>query len=132
MVGLQSSKSKYNTDGFANKEDFSNLNVHNKYTELLADATNLALADSSISQYKTASKCNAGAKEATRTDMSLPFNIIKTLNYVGYLLIAKRNELSSKNCWTIPHLSAVRMTQLCKSYTKRERTMGQCEENTGT
>ena len=107
---VPSSKTKYNKEGFSKREDFLNLNVHSKYAGLLAEASNLALADNSKSQYKTAIKHIARAEEATGTDMSLPFDITKTLNYVGYLL----GERNCQSKTVGQYLSAVRMLHLCK------------------
>ena len=47
---------KYNIKGFSKPEFFTNMNVETRYVEMLAGATNLALTESSKSQYKTAVK----------------------------------------------------------------------------
>ena len=89
---------------------FDTLGVDSRYTKLLAGATNMALADETKSQYKTAVNHIARVAKALNTDMSLPFDIKKTLNYVGFL-ITERN-CSSKTI--SQYLSALRMYHLCQ------------------
>ena len=106
---ISSSKSKYNTRGFSNDALFSNLNVHEKYTGILCGATNLALAENTKSQYRTAIKRIKRIESDLGKDMSLPFTVGKTLNYVGYLL--EDRKCSSKTA--AQYLSGVRMLHLC-------------------
>ena len=105
-------KLKYNTEGFSKKENFIKLNVNERYTETLAAATNMALAEETKAQYRTAIRHIERAAQILNTDMSLPFNITKTLNYVGYLL--EDRKVSSKT--VSQYLSAVRMLHLCQGF----------------
>ena len=103
-------RTKYNTTGLSERSTFVNLGVNEKYTELLSDAVNLALADNTKSQYKTAIKHIERIEHDLGIDMSLPFTINKTLNYVGYLL-------ENRNCnsnTVAQYLSGIRMLHLCK------------------
>ena len=103
-------KTKYNTHGFAECSTFSNLGVSEQYTHLLSDAVNLALANNTKSQYNTAVKHLERIEKELGLDMSAPFNLTKTLNYVGYLL---DNRGCSAN--TVgQYLSGIRMYHLCK------------------
>ena len=101
---------KYNTVGFSKSEHFRELDVFERYTETLAGASNLALAQNTKSQYKTAVRHIERVTETTGKDMSLPFDLPKTLNYVGYLI--EDRGCSSKTIGQ--YLSAVRMLHLCQ------------------
>ena len=104
------SQIKYHREGFTKKEVFTNLGVNDDYARRLADDTNLALSDNTKSQYKTAIGHIDRAAAKLDTDMSLPFNLTKTLNYVGFLLYDR--EVCSKT--VNQYLSAVRMLHLCQ------------------
>ena len=101
---------KYNTEGFAQSHTFVSLNVNNKYSDLLSGAVNMALANNTKSQYKTAVKHIERVEKELKVDMSLPFTIDKTLNYVGYLMGDR--GCSSKT--VAQYLSGVRMLHLCR------------------
>ena len=83
---MQQTKQKYNTNGFSTEEVFENFEVHAKYVEILSGAANMALAENTKSQYRTAVNHIKRIEKDLKIDMSLPFTIPKTLNYVGYLL----------------------------------------------
>ena len=102
-------QSKYNTVGFSNEGVFETLNVHSKYTKILSGATNMALAENTKSQYRTAVKHIERIQTDLNIDMSLPFTIGKTLNYVGYLL----DDRSCSSKTVAQYLSGVRMLHLC-------------------
>lgn len=89
---------------------FTNLNINTRYAEALAGATNLAISENSKAQYKTAVKHIERISQTLQIDMSLPFDITKTLNYVAYLL--EDRGVSSKT--VSQYLSAVRMYHLCQ------------------
>ena len=88
------------------------MNVHGKYAATLAEATNLALAENSKSQYRTAMKHVDRITETLGIDMSLPFDISKTLNYVGFLL--EDRKCCSKTVGQ--YLSAIRHVHLCQGF----------------
>ena len=87
-----------------------NIGVNKKYTKLLSDAVNLTLIENTKSQYKTAIKHIERIEKELGIDMSLPFTIDKTLNYVGFLL---ENRKCSSNT-VAQYLSGIRMLHLCK------------------
>ena len=103
-------KSKYNTFGFTSEKDLAELNVCEKYITLLSGAANMAIAENTKSQYRTAIRHIQRIESELNVDMSLPFDIRKTLNYVGYLL--EDRKCSSKT--VAQYLCGVRMLHLCK------------------
>ena len=107
-----SNSRKYNDEGFASSEGFSAMGAHPKYCDLLSGATNLALSKQSKAQYKTAVNHIDRVENLLNTDMSLPFTVPKTLNYVGYLLDSR--GCSAKTVGQ--YLSAIRMLHLCKGH----------------
>ena len=105
-------KQKYNAIGFSNEAVFNQFNVHPKYVNTLSGVTNMALAENTKSQYRTAVKHISRIEADLNVDMSLPFNIGKTLNYVGFLM-DDRNCSSKTIC---QYLSGVRMLHLCNGF----------------
>ena len=65
---------------------FCRMNINNDMAEMLAGAANLALAENTKSQYRTAAKHIQRCADHLGQDMSLPFTTGKTFKYVGYLL----------------------------------------------
>ena len=108
----KTNKQKYNTDGWAQKEMFMNLNINEEFAMVLAGSTNLALSENSKSQYKTAARHIQGCEDYLNEDMSLPFTIGKTLKYVGYLFTVRGVKASTVN----QYLSAIRMLHLCQNH----------------
>ena len=80
-----SEKSQYNTKGFANENVFTSLQVSDRFVSILAGAANMAIAENTKSQYKTAIRHISRIESDLQLDMSLPFDLKKTLNCVGYL-----------------------------------------------
>ena len=72
----------------------------------------MALAENTKSQYRTAAKHIERCALETGMDMSIPFTVEKTLNYVGYLLESRKVSSNTAN----QYLSAVRMLHLCNGY----------------
>ena len=107
---VATTKTKYNNEGFANCQIFADIGVTEKYCNLLSDAVNLSLANNTKSQYKTAIRHIERIEADLKIDMSLPFTIGKTLNYVGYLL----EERGCGHNTIAQYLSGVRMLHLCK------------------
>ena len=105
-------KTKYNTEGFAEKATFTGLGVSERYAHLLSNTCNLALAHNTKSQYKTAVKHMERIEKDLSIDMSLPFTIAKTLNYVGYLM----DERGCSSSTISQYLSGVRMLHLCRGF----------------
>ena len=56
----------------------------------MADLVNMALSENSKSQYQTAVNHIERCADYTGMDMSLPFNLAKTYNYVGFLLEVRK------------------------------------------
>ena len=102
--------SKYNREGWTTGQVFQNQGVNTEFTEILAGAANLALTETSKSQYKTAAKHIKRCETYLNVDMSLPFTIQKTLNYVGFLLSVRKVSAGTVN----QYLSGVRMLHLCQ------------------
>ena len=70
----------------------------------------MALTNETKAQYNTALNHIARVEEYTGSEMSLPFDVTKTLNYVGYLL-----EVRGCTAKTVSsYLSALRMLHLCQ------------------
>ena len=103
---------KYNTEGFTQKELFTDLNVHDEYASMLADTANMAVTENTKAQYKTAVKHIQRVAMELNVDMSLPFDLTKTLNYVGFLLYTR--EVSAKT--VNQYLSGVRYLHLCRRH----------------
>lgn len=100
---------KYNNKGFAQPNLFLEMQVSDRYAPILAKSTNMALAENTKSQYRTAVNHVARVEAMLGVDMSPPFDTTKTLNYVGYLL-------EDRNCCanTVDvYLSGLRMWHLC-------------------
>ena len=60
--------------------------VDERYVSALSGAVNMALTENTKSQYRTAVKHIERIEQELGLNMSLPFTIGKTLNYVGFLL----------------------------------------------
>ena len=103
-------KTKYNSSGFTSGNDLLKLDVCEKYTTVLSDAANMAITENTKSQYRTAIKHIERIESKMNIDMSLPFDIGKNLNYVGFLLDDR--QCSSKT--VAQYLSGIRMLHLCK------------------
>ena len=84
--------------------------MNDVYARRLADEVNFALSDNTKSQYNTAVGHIERAASKLDTDMSLPFDLSKTLNYVGFLLYERGVCAKTVN----QYLSAVRMLHLCQ------------------
>ena len=112
MPALPQIKQKYNKNGFSTEDVFSNFEVHAKYVEMLCGAANMALAENTKSQYRTAVNHIRRIEEDLNIDMSLPFTKAKTLNYVGYLLEDRKCSAKTVN----QYLSGVRMLHLCRGF----------------
>ena len=78
---------------------------------MLAKSANLGLAENSKSNYRTAARHIQRCAEYTGIDMSLPFTIEKTLNYVGYLPSVRKVSHGTVD----QYLSGVRMMHLCQN-----------------
>ena len=107
---LAQSKSKYHKGGFTKKELFTDAGVNLDYAVRLAGEVNLALTNNTKSQYNTAVKHIDNTARHLEADMSLPFNLTKTLNYVGYLLYERKVTAKTVG----QYLSGVRMLHLCQ------------------
>ena len=103
---------KYNTEGFVETSVFHELAVSEKYINLLSESANMALTKNTKSQYKTAIRHIERIDSELKLDMSLPFTVGKTLNYVGYLF--ENRGCSAKT--VAQYLSGIRMLHLCKGF----------------
>ena len=103
-----SSKSKYNTTGFATAELFTIMNIHPSFINRLTDAMNLAISENTKGQYRTAVNHVTRCANFTGKSMTFPFDLPKTLNYVGFLLeVRKVKSTTVSQC-----LSALRYVHL--------------------
>ena len=103
-------KTKYNMDGFMDMNVFASLQVSDRYALLLSGAANMAISENTKQQYRTAIKHINRIEEELKIDMSLPFDLGKTLNYVGFLL--RDRGCCAKTVGQ--YLSGIRMLHLCK------------------
>ena len=69
---------------------FNDLNIDQRLTKGLTDSANLAITENTKCQYQTALNHVNRCHEFTRDDMSFPFDIKKTLTYVGFLMEIRR------------------------------------------
>ena len=99
---------KYNGRGFANVELFNELNVDRRFGSTLAKAANMAIAENTKSQYKTAWNHVVRCSKFTETMMEIPFTLTMTLSYVGYLMEVREVSASTIN----QYLAALRYIHL--------------------
>ena len=69
-----------------NRNVFEDLEVCGLYVDLLSNAANMAIAENTKSQYRTAIRHINRIESELKIDMSLPFTFRKTLNYVEYFI----------------------------------------------
>ena len=101
-------KPKYNTTGFATQQMLVEQNVDIRFTGGLSDALNLAVSENTKSQYRTAWNHVFRCGYYTKQDMGFPFDLTKTMNYVGFLM-----EIRNVSAKTISqYLSALRYIHL--------------------
>ena len=82
---------------------YQSMGAHGSYAMLLSGAVNMAVAESSKAQYKTAIRHIYRVEEELGVDMSLPFTIPKTLNYVGRMLYTRKCQYKTVNRYLIAH-----------------------------
>ena len=104
----KTTKPKYNTTGFAKSSFFNRLQVDPRFTKGLTEATNLAISQNTKGQYQTAYNHVNRCAVFTGQDMDFPFDLTKTLNYVGFLMEVRKvssNTISQ-------YISAIRFLHL--------------------
>ena len=89
---------------------FTSLKVNDRYVESLSNAANMAISENTKSQYRTAVRHIERIETELGIDMSLPFDLGKTLNYVGFLL----NDRKCSSKTVSQYLSGIRKLHLCK------------------
>ena len=103
---------KYNGQGFAKKEAMLSLGVHDQLAGSIAVAMNMGTSKATKDQYSTAIKHAARVEQDLGVDMQLPWNVTKTLNYVGFLLEIRKCSAKTVGCY----LSGIRMWHLCNGF----------------
>ena len=100
---------KYNGEGFASEGTLMGLGIHPSLAGLIAFNMNMGLSKATKEQYKTAINHIHRAEKALEVDLSLPWTVGKTLNYVGFLLENRKCSSKTISCY----LSGIRMLHLC-------------------
>ena len=87
---------------------FSQWNIVGEFGETLAGAMNMGLATGTWSQYKTVENHITRCSIFLNKDMSLPFDVEKTMNFIAFLIKERNCSGKTIDCY----LSAVRMAHL--------------------
>ena len=101
-------RGKYNKEGIAKSNIFSDLNVDPRFVKGLAEAANLAISENTKSQYRTAMNHVTRCREYTGKEMLFPFDLTSTLNYIGYLQEVRKVSSNTVS----QYLSALRYIHL--------------------
>ena len=105
-------RGKYNAEGFARKEAMLDLGVHNKLAGPIAAAMNMGTSKATKDQYSTAIRHVDRVEKELGVNMHLPWDVTKTLNYVGFLLEVRKCSAKTVGCY----LSGIRMWHLCNGF----------------
>ena len=91
---------------------FTSLKVNDRYVESLSNAANMAISENTKSQYRTAVRHIERIETELGIDMSLPFDLGKTLNYVGFFF----NDRKCSSKTVSQYLRGMRILHSCKKW----------------
>lgn len=101
-------RNKYSNKGAFSSEMFSNWDIDEELQNILADRANKGLSDNTWKQYKCVFNHIKRCEKHLGKSMQLPFDLEKTLNFIGYLIDERNCSASTINSY----LSALRMAHL--------------------
>ena len=105
-------QSKYSNCGNFISDVFSNWNIDAQLCQILSDRANKGLAQNTWKQYRCVFNHIKRCERFLGKSMELPFDLEKTLNFVGYLI--QERDCSAKTIHS--YLSAVRMAHLTQGH----------------
>ena len=85
------------------------LGVHDRLAGPIAVAMNMGTSKATKDQYRTAIRHAERVQQELGVGMELPWDVTKTLNYVGFLLEIRKCSAKTVGCY----LSGIRMWHLC-------------------
>ena len=103
---------RYSKNGLFTKEAFANQNLLANDAQLLAEMANMGLSESSHKVYQTAINHLKRCEIEDNVNLSLPFDISKTISYINYLLFTRK--LKANTCEK--YLSGIRMHHLAMGF----------------
>ena len=103
---------KYSKHGLFTKETFQTDNMSENEAQLLSDMANMGLSGSSHKVYKTAINHLKRCEIQKGINLSLPFDVSKTIQYINYLLHAR--NVKANTCEK--YLSGIRMYHLAMGF----------------
>ena len=101
---------KYRNGGNIESSIFNNWGIDDEVGQILTDRANKALSHNTWKQYKCAENHVKRCESVLNKSMSFPFNLEKTLDFVGYLIKDRNCSSNTINSY----LSAIRMAHLSK------------------
>ena len=102
-------RGKYNGEGFASEGLLLGLGIHHSLAGKIAWAMNMGVSEATKEQYRTAVKHISRVEQKLGIKLDLPWNVGKTLNYVGFLMTERNCASKTIGCY----LSGIRMLHLC-------------------
>ena len=105
-------QAKYGNHGNFVSDVFTNWNVDEKFSKILSDRANKGLSNNTWKQYRCVFNHIKRCEKFLGKSMDLPFNLEKTLNFVGYLIEERDCSAGTINSY----LSAVRMAHLSQGH----------------
>ena len=102
------SLSKYNKTGAIKKSFFLHHEIPDDMASWMAETANMALSKNTKSNYQTVKNNIERCSKAMDKDLSFPWDVSKTLCFVGYLLHTRGVKAKTANC----QLSGVRMAHI--------------------
>ena len=103
---------KYSKNCHFTKEAFANQNLLENDAQLLAEMANMGLSGSSHKVYQTAINHLKRCEIENNVNLSLPFDVPKTISYINYLLFTR--NLKANTCEK--YLSGIRMHHLAMGF----------------
>ena len=103
-------KTKYCKNGPISSIFFNQWNINDEMSDVLAGAANMALARNTWSNYTTVENHINRCSLKLNSDLSFPWDIEKTLKFIGYLKTDRNCAAKTIDCY----LSAVRMSHLSR------------------
>ena len=103
---------KYNDEGFASEGSLMRLGLHKVLAGPVAKAMNMGISKATKDQYRTAIKHIERSERELGLQLNLPWDVSKTLNYVGFLLEIRKCSSKTIGCY----LSAIRMLHLVNGF----------------
>ena len=101
-------RSKYSSCGNFISDVFNNWNIKPELSKLLSDRANKGIAQNTWKQYKCVFNHIKKCEAYLGMPMDLPFDLEKTLSFIGYLIQERNCSSKTIHCY----LSAVRMAHL--------------------